>query len=142
MRTINKIILHCSASDFGNAELIDLWHRRRGWKGIGYHYVICNAYSTAYSLKERCPRFPLDGKIEQGRPETELGAHTLGHNKDSIGICLIGNELFSHQQYVALIHLLKTFQNRYPNARLFGHYEFTEKKTCPNIDMDYLRKLL
>lgn len=42
MGRIDKIIINCSDSDWGDAEVIDEWHRERGWDGIGYHYIICN----------------------------------------------------------------------------------------------------
>ena len=55
MRKISLIIVHCSANREGSALRmadIDRYHRSLGWKGCGYHYVI-----------------PVDGTIEQGRPE-------------------------------------------------------------------------
>ena len=67
MREINKIIIHCSATKEGqdiSAATIDEWHKARGWRSIGYHYVI-----------------GLDGMIEYGRPITETGAHVKNHNK-------------------------------------------------------------
>ena len=70
-----EIILHCSATvegkDFTAAD-IDRWHKEKGYKKIGYHFVI-----------------DLDGTIETGRQLNEVGAHCKGHN-DSIGICYIG----------------------------------------------------
>ena len=51
----NKIIIHCSATPRGvdySAADIDKWHKQRGFRGIGYHYVI-----------------KLDGTIEKGRDE-------------------------------------------------------------------------
>ena len=47
MREIKKIIIHCSDSEFGDAALIDKWHKERGWTGIGYHYVILNGCRKA-----------------------------------------------------------------------------------------------
>ena len=76
MREINKIVVHCSATQEGkniSAATIDKWHKKRGWRGIGYHYVI-----------------GLDGLIELGRPVEQVGAHVKGHNKNSIGICYVG----------------------------------------------------
>ena len=43
MRTINQIIIHCTATKAGRkttVEEIDRWHRARGFRCIGYHYVI------------------------------------------------------------------------------------------------------
>lgn len=76
MRKIKEIILHCAATPEGKefyASDIDRWHKERGFLKIGYHYVI-----------------DLDGTIEKGRPEPEVGAHCTNHNKYSIGICTIG----------------------------------------------------
>ena len=76
MRTINKIIIHCSATQEGrdlDAAEINRWHLKRGWNGIGYHYVVL-----------------LDGTIEYGRSIYKQGAHVKGENEGSIGICYIG----------------------------------------------------
>ena len=73
---IPNTIIHCSATPKGmdySAADIDKWHRQRGFRGISYHYVI-----------------RLDGSIEKGRDEIEMGAHCLGENLYSIGICYIG----------------------------------------------------
>ena len=86
MRDIDKIIIHCSATQEGkeiSAATIDEWHKKRGWRGIGYHYVI-----------------GLDGMIEYGRPITETGAHVKGHNKGSIGICYRSTLLLALQKWV------------------------------------------
>ena len=49
----DTIIIHCSATRAGQdftATDIDRWHRQRGFRSIGYHFVI-----------------RLDGTIEPGR---------------------------------------------------------------------------
>ncbi len=76
MRKIKEIIIHCSATPEGKdftVQDIDKWHRQRGFKGIGYHYVIYR-----------------DGSTHQGRDLECAGAHCMGHNANSIGICYIG----------------------------------------------------
>lgn len=43
MRDINKIILHCSATQEGkdfDVEDIREWHLQRGFTDVGYHYII------------------------------------------------------------------------------------------------------
>lgn len=87
--TPRAIVVHVSASRWGDAKAIDSWHKQRGWSGIGYHAVILNgfrAYGSEYDLV-------FDGKIEPGRPETQQGAHCLakGMNTVALGVCLIGN---------------------------------------------------
>ena len=43
MRSINLIVVHCSATRADRAlttEELEIIHRRRGFRGIGYHYYI------------------------------------------------------------------------------------------------------
>ena len=63
MRKITDIIIHCSATVEGvnvSAATIDMWHRKRGFNSIGYHYVI-----------------GIDGTIQSGRPVSVAGAHCV-----------------------------------------------------------------
>lgn len=129
MRKINKIIVHCSATpegkDFTAAD-IDRWHRQRGWRCIGYHYVI-----------------ELDGSIHKGRDESAIGAHCSGQNADSIGICYVGGidksgkakDTRTTAQKDALLKLLKELRAKYPKAIIQGHRDFPGvTKACPSFD--------
>ena len=128
MRKITEIIVHCSATPEGQnftAEDIDRWHKQKGWQGIGYHYVIY-----------------LDGSVHKGRNEEVIGAHCLGHNAYSIGVCYIGGldkwtkapkDTRTDAQKQALIDLLKNLKEKYPNAIIYGHRDFS-KKDCPCFD--------
>ena len=142
MRTINEIIIHCSASHWGNAAEIDKWHKARGWDGIGYHYVIGNAYPTAENYKDGQPEFSLDGNLETGRVLGRIGAHCRGHNKHSVGICLIGKRTFTRAQFATLSSLVKLIKSTRPGLSVWGHYEFFNGKTCPNINIDHLNMQL
>lgn len=129
MRKINKIIIHCSATPEGRnitVEDIDKWHRARGWKGIGYHYVIY-----------------LDGSVCKGRDEQVVGAHCSGQNSKSIGICYIGGvekdgktpkDTRTEEQKQSLLELLTELKEKYPNATIHGHREFAAKD-CPCFDV-------
>ncbi len=144
MRKIKKIILHCSDSEFGNALLIDFWHKQRGWKGIGYHYVVQNGHPYSKTNTPHKLTF-LDGMIEAGRPERNGGAHARGHNKDSLGICMIGKPgEFTHAQLVSVRALILNIQNRYNLSidDVYGHYEFDLAKTCPGLDMYFFREYI
>ena len=134
---IKKIIVHCSDSYFGDKDLIDEWHKARGWKGCGYHYVILNGVST-YG-KPYNPAF--DGVVQTGRLLVETGAHCKGHNEDSIGICLIGRHHFTGRQlFDALPGLVLTLgELGLTWEHVYGHCEFNSLKTCPNIDPAILR---
>ena len=66
MRTINLIVLHCTATratqDF-TVEDLKACHLARGFKSIGYHYYITK-----------------DGTLYPCRPEREVGAHARHYN--------------------------------------------------------------
>lgn len=129
MRTITKIIVHCSATPEGRNYTvadIDRWHRQRGFKCIGYHYVIYN-----------------DGSVHTGRDEDAIGAHCSGYNANSIGICYIGGmtadnkkpkDTRTPEQRVALRELIKRLKAKYPKATIHGHREFANK-ACPCFDV-------
>lgn len=95
-------------------------HRRRGFLGIGYHYVIRR-----------------DGKVEFGRPTNKPGAHVRGHNAHSIAICLVGGldpkgkaeDNFTEAQYESLYDLLNMLD--YPRAEILGHRDLS-----PDLNKD------
>jgi len=136
---MKKIILHCSDSEFGDSKTIDGWHREKGWNGIGYHYVILNGNRKSRSDYKK----EDDGVVEVGRDIDIMGAHCRGHNMDSIGVCLIGKNRFTANQ---LLNTLPAFLShlciihKISRDNVFGHYEFSDTKTCPNIDMTLVRK--
>jgi N-acetylmuramoyl-L-alanine amidase len=155
MAKISNIIIHCSDSEFGSASEIRRWHMKRGWSDIGYHFVILNGLlvpRTGY--QQRLFLATMDGNIEAGRKidgdywvsENEQGAHTLGLNASSIGICLIGTNQFTVRQMNALKALVTELLIHYgltPKAVL-GHYETPKAggKTCPNFDVKAWRTTL
>lgn len=128
MRTINKIIIHCSATPEGKdytVEDIDRDHRKRGFAKIGYHYVIYR-----------------DGTIHQGRKESEVGAHARGYNANSIGVCYIGGlardgkttkDTRTQAQRDALVRLLRELVIRYPDAEILGHRDLSPDKNGDGI---------
>ena len=70
------VVIHCAQTkpsmDIGFKE-IDQWHKRRGWAGCGYNFIIRQ-----------------NGIIETGRALEQVGAHVKGFNHNSLGICLVG----------------------------------------------------
>lgn len=150
---IKRLVIHCSDSPFGNALLIDKWHKERGFKMIGYHYVILNGFPSSHQLKSKQRWNFLDGSIECGRDldtdleleKNEVGAHAYGFNRESVGICLIGKEgKFTPRQFYTLRILLNELRGRFnlSTSAVVGHYELNPDKTCPDINMDHLRQYL
>lgn len=127
MRTIRRIVIHCTdspdARDIGAREITQ-WHRARGWKTIGYHWVVRRT-----------------GQVEIGRPESDIGAHVEGHNADTIGIVWVGQKEPTADQYEALIAKAVDCMVRFDvNVdAVLGHRELDHHKTCPNIDMNVFR---
>lgn len=147
MAKIKYIIIHCSDSEWGSASVIREWHLLNGWKDIGYHFVILNGVlrPTASNWQTKLAIPLMDGNIEVGRyldgdnfiNKSEVGAHTLGYNENSIGICLIGVKSFTEKQFKSLELLLKSLLLIYglDKSCIKGHYHFA-KKSCPNFDVD------
>jgi len=122
------IVIHCSAVRPGqtsSAKQIDSWHRKRGFDGIGYHYVIRR-----------------DGSVEKGRPEAKVGAHAKGYNAHSIGICYEGGlneqgkaaDTRTPEQKEAILKLLRELMARYPGCKVVGHRDLGARKSCPCFD--------
>lgn len=142
MRKINWIVVHCSATKPGmqvNARVIDGWHRKRGWQGIGYHFVVLE-----------------DGTVETGRPLERPGAHCTACNADSVGVCYTGGldrngkpaDTRTPQQRKAMAELIRKLQERFPGAEVTGHRDWSPDrngdgtispqefvKACPCFDV-------
>lgn len=144
MRVIRKIIIHCSDSKWGNLEELTRWHKERGFVTVGYHYIILNGYLTYADYKEDNYKPNFDGVLVAGRDESLPGAHTLGQNEDSIGICLIGVNHFTLAQFQKLEKLCIDLMKKYnlKVSDIYGHYEFATYKTCPNFNVNELRNKL
>lgn len=107
-------------------EDIDRWHRSRGWKSCGYHFVVRR-----------------DGTVESGRPVEEVGAHCRYHNKYSIGVCYEGGldedgkpaDTRTSEQKVAMRRLIARLLVRFPRAIVVGHHDLDPMKECPCFDV-------
>ena len=147
MKQIENIIIHCSESGFGDVELIRQWHvGERGWRDIGYNGVILNGKrrSKNETNKKEIGLFEVGRGLDLDKniDSSERGAHALGYNKSSIGICLIGTNYFYAKQFQTALYLCGLFKKIVPDIEIIGHYEVTNKKTCPNFDMGLFRDLL
>lgn len=111
----SELILHHAAGN-GSVEAVHRVHLARGWIGIGYHYYVRK-----------------DGSIWRGRPEDSIGAHTIGHNFVSIGVCFEGNfetETMGAVQLEAGLWLIGDILSRYPGLAVSGHRD-NDNTVCP-----------
>lgn len=124
------IIIHHSATDEGNSQQFNAAHLKRGWQGVGYHFIIDNGTSgKADGQIETTPRW-----IKQ-----QSGAHTKasGMNDKAIGICLVGNfseDTVSRKQMDSLVYLTSKLSAYYniPESRVMGHGQVPGANTeCP-----------
>ena len=132
---VNRVILHCAAVPTGWADKhtaqtaaieVDRWHKDRGWKGIGYHFVVMP-----------------DGSIALGRSVYDVGAHTIGQNTGSIGILMVehtGIERlepsplvhFSPVQIAAVKGIISTLDAINPKLLVKGHNDY-DRRLCPSF---------
>lgn len=132
---VTEIILHCADTrpDWMTGRPlaekvaeIRRWHvQERGWRDIGYHWVI-----------------DRDGVVAAGRPETEIGAHVEGHNRGTIGICLLGgygtkaDDLFERNftpaQAATVRRLVGEIKGRTEIRNVSGHNDYAAK-ACPGF---------
>ena len=123
------IVIHCAATkasmDIGLTE-IRKWHvQDNGWRDVGYHYIIRR-----------------NGEVELGRSIRDTGAHAAGYNHKSVSVCMVGGMAednsaennFTPHQWVALIIEIKKLSEMYPDAKIIGHNEISEKE-CPSFDV-------
>ena len=154
MREIKYIVVHTAAANIRNvdASVIDKWHKERGWEGIGYHFVV---------LDDKHDSKP-DGTIEMGRPVEKVGAHVMGLNSNSVGICCCGDgdvNPFTIPQMTSLRSIIGKLMRDYdvPIENVIGHREvnklvengiisseYRTSKTCPGkkVNMDVIRNFV
>lgn len=144
---ITSMVIHCSATPNGRwttVEEIDSWHNKRGFKrneelaghhmphlkSIGYHHAI---YTS--------------GAVANGRRYCETGAHALDlrypkgdgrryrWNNESIGVCMIGTDQFSFEQWESLRILVQASKKEFPGLKVIAHHQVNAHKTCPGFDV-------
>ena len=128
-RRIDLIVIHCSATRCNRAftmEAVIACHKARGFATVGYHYYITR-----------------DGVVHAGRPLHQEGAHAMGFNRRSVGVCYEGGlddeghpaDTRTPAQKETLLKLLLRLKKDYPHARIAGHRDLPDvAKECPCFD--------
>jgi N-acetylmuramoyl-L-alanine amidase len=136
MRPITEIVVHCTATrpDWWAGKTpvervaeVRRWHLERGWRDIGYHYLI-----------------DRNGVIVPGRPLDEVGAHVQGHNTGTIGVALFGGHgsaetdafayNFTPEQDASLRKLIADLSKRFSPLYVTGHNKYAAK-ACPGFQV-------
>ena len=141
---IHTLIVHGAWTKSGVDVGVDemrVWHLERGFSDIGYHYVIRR-----------------NGEIEVGRPWQQQGAHAMGANRDSLGVCLVGGRAdddrdtegldefekqevlwefnYTEPQMLSLSVLEADLSTDFPIANVIGHRDVPgTTKRCPGFNV-------
>lgn len=119
LTSITHVVLHHSGTREGSPMSFAKYHVfLRGWPGIGYHYVINK-----------------DGTIYKTNSLSTISYHTRGLNRESVGICLIGNfsvEIPRSAELASLFYLLGLFWKYFPHWEVIFHRDAVGSRTvCP-----------
>ena len=138
MRHIDEIIIHCTAtrpewmaesSTAQKVAEVRRWHvEGNKWNDIGYHYLI-----------------DRDGTVVRGRHPDVAGAHTKGHNANSLGVALFGGfgsaasdsftDHYTSEQAIALHNLIDELKSQNPDIKkVSGHNQYSSK-ACPGFNV-------
>ena len=115
------IVLHHRAGN-GDVKSIHKQHLNRDYAGIGYHFYVRKG-----------------GGIYSGRPLEMQGAHCIGYNSKSVGICFEGNfetEKMPKVQLEAGRELLKYLKAIYPKAEIRRHRDLNST-ACPGKNFPF-----
>jgi N-acetylmuramoyl-L-alanine amidase len=109
-------------TSYHTLEIVDAYHKSLGWNGIGYNWFV-----------------EKTGLLRKGRDEKLTGAHTIGYNNKSIGICLAGNfdaTFPTTKQIETLKKLLedKSLEYGITIDKIVPHRKFA-KKTCYGVNL-------
>ena len=133
-RDITTVVWHWTAnySDQGyiGSEQINQMHIKKGWAGIGYHFIV-----------------KRDGSIQIGRDINATGAHVLDFNTRSVGISFVagykcastkykdtppfsevGVESITQAQHEAFKRFMSAWYRVYPGGQAWGHVDFPNNK--------------
>ncbi len=132
VRKWRYIVIHHMAAPRGSAAVIHRMHKKRGWDGLGYHFVVGNGSLTA------------DGQVEVGyRWSRQLkGAHARARQGDDnrwnlhgIGICLVGDftqTAPSRKQLDTLVALVRALRTEYDiSVGNIVPHRFVRPTECP-----------
>lgn len=127
MRTINYLVVHCTATPQTTTieSIQNYWRNVLKWKSPGYHYII-----------------KPSGDVVQLLAETGVSNGVAGFNSQCVNISYIGGANAANQpldnrttaQKASLLTLLKQLKSKYPKAKIQGHRDFPGvKKACPSF---------
>jgi N-acetylmuramoyl-L-alanine amidase len=134
---VEKLIIHHSLTKdqiVADWPAITRYHVEvKKFKANGYHWGIETVNNAIV--------------LQKGRPENMVGAHTIGMNDKSLGICVVGNYDLAPPSEAVLNRLadlcaLKCREYKLRPEDIEPHHKYASYKTCPGtkFPMDKLRQ--
>ncbi|CAI8786256.1 N-acetylmuramoyl-L-alanine amidase [Chryseobacterium sp. IT-36CA2] len=128
MRTINYIVVHCTATqpDAKIESIKKYWRDNLKWKNPGYHFMI-----------------KADGVVVNTLPIEQISNGVAGWNSQIINISYIGGidknnnpkDTRTPDQKASILKLLRELKSKFPKAKVQGHRDFPNvHKACPSFD--------
>lgn len=128
MRTINYIVIHCTATqpDVKIESIKRYWKENLKWKNPGYHYMI-----------------KADGKTVNTLPIDQVSNGVAGWNSQIINISYIGGidksgnpeDTRTEEQKKSIVKLLRELKSKFPKTKIQGHRDFPNvHKACLSFD--------
>ena len=133
-----EIIVHHSLTEDGETvswSAIRRYHTiEKGWLDVGYHIGI--------------ELVGKDYEVFMGRPWDEAGAHCVGHNMKSLGLCFVGNFDLKpppHEQLILGAKVISLWMRLFGISvdHVYPHSRFADK-SCPGrrFSMEKLKGML
>ena len=134
-RQWRHVVIHHSATASGSMKMFDRSHKKRGWLGVGYHFVIGNGNGSANGTIEVTFRW------EQQKHGAHAGVKE--YNTHGIGVCLVGDFEKSYPtkaQVSSLVWLVDHLQKRcgIPIDEVLLH-RHVKNTRCPGGNFPFFR---
>ena len=145
-RIVNKIIIHCSATDDPREDSVKaIKHLHTSSGMVKWNYEV---FDKKYKFRDIGYHFYIDrhGETHSGRDISKAGAHCKGENSNSVGICLFGVNptLASVIGFKRTINLVFSIINK--TVPIYTHRCFpsaiAQGKRCPNLEIEAVNKIL
>lgn len=147
MAKLEYLVIHCTDTPEDrpvSKKEIERWHltpkpKGRGWKRLGYSDII-----HLDGTKENLTPYDEDEYVTN----SEMTWGAAGINSKSRHLVVVGGRTKDNKhiqfdfakpsQIETLLKECRSFIHHHPNAKIAGHYHFSEYKTCPNFDIEGL----
>lgn len=146
MDELKFLVIHCSDTRplfRVDKTILQKWHMvQRGWDRLGYSDLIhrdgsienLTPYDNDHIVQSREMTWGAAGVNSVSRHVCLEG----GRNDKNEGGVYLFEDIYTDAQFTTLIGYVKQFIENQPQAKIAGHSQFSEVKTCPNFNVSGL----